>query len=627
MSRRFAIIASGLLLVCAMSGSARGGSLSDPTRPPMARTRVQEAGGLQLEGVLCHAGSFVAIANDRLVHAGDRVDGALIRSISAEGISYSRDARKRFAYAPEPWLEGCAGAASASQPASEPLIGVDVAGAPAGVFFEGLVENTPYNILVHPDVARRVTISLKNVTLQQVLDATRDLYGLDYRHTAAGYLILPAALQTRIFHISYLDLRRYGVSNTRISSGQVTQGDYNSQYGNSLASPTQPATTATVGNGNDKSTIDTTGTSVMTRDDSDFWGNLEANLHAMVGDGPGSKVIIDPQSGIIVVRALPEQLAEVNDYLRSTEATVTRQVLLEAKIVEVDLNHAYQAGIDWAKVLALGGSHYFIGQSSPQNGFGTSAALTPANVPVTVGPGNPISSFTTNSLGGAFTLAADFTNFDAFVQLLSTEGNTHVLSSPRVATLDNQKAIIKAGTDQFYVTGIQSNTVTGTATSTSNNVILTPFFSGVALDVTPQIGGHGDVLLHIHPVVSVVTNQTVTLEVQGTADVLPLAQSSVRESDSIVRARSGQVIVIGGLMQETVDKEQYKTPLLGDIPGVGRLFRSEQDTKSKIELVILLRALVVNGGDWPKLITESPEIKYGLPRTKDKSRGTKDKSP
>ena len=314
----------------------------------------------------------MAIANDRLVHAGDRVDGALIRSISAAGISYSRGARKRFAYAPEPWLEGCAGAASASQPASEPLIGVDVAGAPAGVFFEGLVENTPYNILVHPDVTGRVTISLKNVTLQQLLDATRDLYGLDYRHTAAGYLILPAALQTRIFHISYLDLRRYGVSNTRISSGQVTQGDYNSQYGNSLASPTQPATTATVGNGNDKTTIDTTGTSVMTRDDSDFWGNLEANLHAMVGDGPGSKVIIDPQSGIIVVRALPEQLAEVSDYLRSTEATVTRQVLLEAKIVEVDLNHAYQAGIDWAKVLALGGSHYFIGQSSPQNGFGTS---------------------------------------------------------------------------------------------------------------------------------------------------------------------------------------------------------------------------------------------------------------
>ena len=614
MSRRFTIIVLGLLLTCTAAGSARADSLSDPTRPPTPGARAPGS-GLQLEGVLCHAGVFVAIADNRLVHIGDRVDGALIRDISAAGIRYSRGTHELFAYAPEPRLEACAGAASAAQPAGEPLFGVDVAGAPASVFFEGLVENTPYNILVHPGITSRVTISLKNVTLPQVLDATRDLYGIDYRHTAAGYLILPAALQTRIFHISYLDLRRYGVSNTLISSGQVTQGNYNTQYGGAQTAQIQGPTTATVGSGDDKATIDTTGTSVMTRDDSDFWGNLEANLRAMIGNGPGRKVIIDPQSGIIVVRALPEQLAEVNDYLRSTEATVTRQVLLEAKIVEVDLDHAYQAGINWAQVMALGSSHYLIGQSSPQNGFGTANALIPpSNSPVTVGPGNPITSLTTNPLGGAFTLAADFTNFDAFIQLLSTEGNTHVLSSPRVATLDNQKAIIKAGVDQFYVTGVQSNIVgTATTPTISNNVSLTPFFSGVALDVTPQIGAHGDVLLHIHPIVSTVTTQTVTLEVQGSADVLPMAQSSVRESDSMVRAHSGQVIVIGGLMQDTVNKQQYKTPLLGDIPGVGRLFRSEQDTKSKVELVILLRAMVVNGSDWPKLIEESPGMKDKSP--------------
>jgi MSHA biogenesis protein MshL len=614
MSRRFAITALGLLLACAAAVSAHADSLTDPTRPPIPGARVP-GGGLQLEGVLCHGGALVAIADDRLVHVGDRVDGALIRDISPQGIRYSRGRHERFAYAPEPRLEGCAGAASAPQPAGEPLFAVDVAGAPANVFFEGLVENTPYNILVHPDVTSRVTLSLKNVTLPQVLDATRDLYGIDYRRTAAGYLILPAALQTRIFHISYLDLRRYGVSNTLVSSGQVTQGNYNTQYGGAQTGQSQGPTTATVGSGDDKATIDTTGTSVMTRDDSDFWGNLEANLHAMIGNGPGRKVIIDPQSGVIVVRALPEQLAEVSDYLSSTEATVTRQVLLEAKIIEVDLDHAYQAGINWAQVMALGSSHYLIGQSSPQNGFGTANALTPpANSPVTVGPGNPVTSLTTNSLGGAFTLAASFTNFDAFIQLLSTQGNTRVLSSPRVATLDNQKAIIKAGVDQFYVTGVQSNTVvTNGAPTVSNNVSLTPFFSGVALDVTPQIGAHGEVLLHIHPIVSVVTTQTLTIEVQGSPDVLPMAQSSVRESDSMVRARSGQVIVIGGLMQETLNKQQYKTPLLGDIPGVGRLFRSEQDTKSKVELVILLRAMVVSGGDWPKLIDESPGMKdFGM---------------
>jgi MSHA biogenesis protein MshL len=605
-SRKTTLIALTVLLACTVAGLGRTDNLRDPTRPPGVGSPLRNATGLRLQGVLCHGGTFVGIADDRLVHVGDRIEGASIRSISGAGMRYSRGRHDRFADAPEPQLDGCTGTAAASAPGGEQLFGVDVAGAPAGVFLQGLTEGTPYNILVRPDVVGRVTMSLKNVTLQQVLDAVREMYGFDYRRTGAGYLILPAALQTRIFHISYLDVQRYGVSNTRISSGQVTQGDYNSQYGNNTVAPTQTATTATVGNANDKTTIDTSGTSVLTRDDSDFWGNLEANLHAMVGTGPGHRVIVDPQSGIVVVRALPEQLQEVSEYLRSTEATVTRQVLLEAKIVEVDLDHAYQAGIDWAKVLQLGGSHYFIGQTSPPNGFGTAAALTPTNTPVIVGPGNPVNGIAIPALGGAFTLAADFTDFNAFIQLLSTEGNTHVLSSPRVSTLDNQKAIIKAGTDQFYVTGIQSNTVTGTATSQSNNVILTPFFSGVALDVTPQIGANGDVLLHIHPIVSQVTNQTVTLQVQGTADVLPLAQSAVRESDSIVRAHSGQVIVIGGLMQEKVDKQQYKTPLLGDIPGVGRLFRSEQDTKSKVELVILLRAMVVNGGDWPKLIDEQP---------------------
>jgi len=613
MSRRTAIITLAVLLAGSLSHLGRADTLSDPTQPPRAGSPVPDFHGVQLQGVLCHGGVFVAIADDRLVHAGDRVHDALIRSISAAGMVYSRGRHDRFASAPEPRLDGCTSAAAVSGSAGEPLFGVDVDGAPAEVFLQALGEGTPYNILVRPDVAGRITMSVKHVTLEQVLDGVREMYGFDYRRTGAGYLILPAALQTRIFHISYLDLQRYGVSNTRISSGQVTQGDYNSQYGNTTAVPTQSATTATVGTANDKTTIDTTGTSVITRDDSDFWGNLEANLHAMVGSGAGRRVIVDPQSGIVVVRALPEQLQEVGDYLRSTEATVTRQVLLEAKIVEVDLDHAYQAGIDWAKVLQLGGSHYFIGQTSPPNGFGTAAALTPTNSPVTVAPGNPINGITIPSLGGAFTLAADFSDFNAFIQLLSTEGNTHVLSSPRVSTLDNQKAIIKAGTDQFYVTGIQSNTVTGTATSQSNNVILTPFFSGVALDVTPQIGADGDVLLHIHPIVSQVTNQTVTLEVQGNADVLPLAQSQVRESDSIVRARSGQVIVIGGLMQETIDRQQYKTPLLGDIPGVGRLFRSEQDTKSKVELVILLRALVVNGGDWPKLVGEQPGVEGKSP--------------
>ena len=145
------------------------------------------------------------------------------------------------------------------------------------------------------------------------------------------------------------------------------------------------------------------------------------------------------------------------------------------------------------------------------------------------------------------------------------------------------------------------------ATTTSLDIQLTPFFSGVALDVTPQISDDGTVLMHIHPTVSEVSDQTKRIAFGGTTNDLPLAVSQIRESDSIVKAQSGQVIVIGGLMRETRKRDEYKLPLLGDIPGLGRLFKSERDQTSTTELVILLRPLVVDDGDWERLVQEPTE--------------------
>ena len=502
-------------------------------------------------------------------------------------------------------------AASAQDNDNAPRFDFHVEDAPARAFFEGLVVGSPVNMMVHPDVKGRVSLSLKQVTLVEALEAARDMYGYDFREMSHGYVISAPAPQTRVFQINYLDMQRLGVSRTRVSSGQVTQGS-------SQASGTQG------GSDDEKTqTSSTTGTAVLTRNDSDFWKGIETDIAALVtsepkvGDEKGrSNVVINRQSGVIMVRAYPDELRAVSDYLRKTQSTITRQVVLEAKVVEVELNAGFQAGINWTALVTKGNKTAAFGTSGPPGGFDNNP-FTQQGLPVVVAPGNPIVGQVVNSLGGAFTFAFDSTDFSAFIELLDAQGRTRVLSSPRVSTLHNQKAIIKAGSDEFFVTGVSSDTTTGTATTTSLDVELTPFFSGVALDVTPQISDDGTVLMHIHPTVSEVSDQTKRIAFGGTTNDLPLAVSQIRESDSVVRAHSGQVIVIGGLMREIRQRDDYKTPFLGDVPGIGNLFKSKRDLSTTVELVLLLRPVVVDDTNMDAMVLESTERAAALSKKGD----------
>jgi MSHA biogenesis protein MshL len=489
--------------------------------------------------------------------------------------------------------------------------------APARAFFEGLVDGSPYNMIFEPGVGGTISIRMKHVTITEVLDALSETYGYDYRRMSSGFVIVPPVLQTRLFQVNYLDMERRGTSRTSVESGQVGQGPNGSmqqagqQGGGSAQSGalSEPAGPVFAGRGSDRQADrlkEITGTSISTRTASDFWRDLESSLKALIGDDHGHNVVVNSQSGIIAVRAMPRELRDVARFLGTLQDVSTRQVVLEAKIVEVELGHGFQAGINWAAIGQNGGRTISGFQTGPQSGFTTGSLLNQPSRPITISPGQVVSSAAANTLGGAFALAVNAADFNAYIELLSTQGKTRVLSSPRVSTLNNQKAVIKAGSDEYFVTGVSSNTVVGTSSATNRDVSLAPFFSGVALDVTPQISESGEVILHIHPTISDVSEKVKQLTVAGVTDSLPLAFSQVRESDSVVKAKSGQLIVIGGLMRTSRSNTDYKVPGLGSLPVLGHLFRSEQRQEVHSELVILLRPVVVSSDDqWGDMTKES----------------------
>ncbi len=432
-------------------------------------------------------------------------------------------------------------------------------------FLLGLVDSTDYNLIVSPGLELTISLQLKNVTISEVLHAMTQIYPITVRQNKNMFFISSAETTTAIYNVDYLNIQRSGDSRTSIagqsvaggkSGGNRSSGGKNSSNGSKSENNIQPISSS----------------KVATKSETDFWKELTTGLNLIIKDEEKANIVVSPHAGLVVVRSLPQTQDLIKRYLAKTQKSLNRQVIIEAKIIEVRLNEGFQSGVDWSKIGNSSGDVYTLGQQGQ-------VLLQPT---------------TDTPLNGIFSLLYEGNSFTAAIELLKSQGDVQVLSSPRVSTVNNQKAIIKVGSDEFFVTDISTTTVTGTSTATTPDVTLTPFFSGISLDVTPQVNHRGDIVLHIHPIVSEVTDQPKTLSLGEDKFILPLAFTNVRESDSIVRTRNGRVIVIGGLMQNTVSEEITSTPLLGDIPFIGNLFKQTRQFQVKSELVILLKAHLVD---------------------------------
>ncbi|MBM4330277.1 MAG: hypothetical protein FJ117_03450 [Deltaproteobacteria bacterium] len=453
------------------------------------------------------------------------------------------------------------------------------------------------NIIIDPELSGKVTVDLKRLTLTEALEAVLFPLGWTYRLDEKFIKIQKAQMETRIFTLNYIATKRSGKREIFASHGGGLQTGV--PAGQQAAISVASARTGY--------------SDLVSIDEMDLWKEIQKGLETIIFggsdekekedraeggkiswtrvDGQGKKLIVHKSSGIIWVTDFPANLNKVASFLEAIEGSAQRQVTIQVKIMEVILTDEFKAGINWKVIQGLprsinlawgltdsagtmgfpGGSRGYI----TEGGTGVGAIATPG-------------SFRVNPLGGIFAIGAGGMDvaLSDIMQAIEEQGDVKILSSPTISTLNNQKAIIRVGNQEvFFTTGAVAtqSTVTQIIQPTTIDV-------GIILDVTPQISENGTIIMNIHPSITEKTGERVTPDGKTTFPLL-----SVRETDTTVKVRDGQTIIIAGLMQEKKEENYIGVPVLQSIPLLGSLFRYKTETKRNSELVIMITSTLQVG--------------------------------
>jgi MSHA biogenesis protein MshL len=422
-------------------------------------------------------------------------------------------------------------------------------------------------IITDKDVTGKVTVDFQEKSLKDILTAM--LRPTGYTAYLEGTIIYVSRPQlvTRSFNINYIKDKRSSSSSMSASMMDTSSSSVNYQGG--TGTPTTNSSTGQQGN-----------VTVTTKGETDFWSELVGGLEVIVfgdtangnerkrqggfskADRLGRKLVVNELSGLVFVTDFSDNMTYVRSYLEDVEKAAKRQVLIQAHIVEVALNDSFSFGIDW-------------------NYLRTRAGSDPTTIKLAQGL-MPLASQT-----GVFQFSLTNDKVSSLLDAMKEQGTLNTLSSPKISTLNNQRALIKLTTKEV---SWYTRTTTYPGPPLVNVIDNVPQIDevGIFLDVTPQINDKGTISMQIHPSVSEVIGQSTSLDGKNSKPVI-----DIREVDTMIDVKNGQTVVIAGLISDKINETRRSVPWLGDIPYIGALFRFTFQEKKKTELVMLLTPYIL----------------------------------
>lgn len=445
---------------------------------------------------------------------------------------------------------------------------------------------------------------LKNLTINEVLDLIIKENNLQY--TLQNNVLKISYLTTKTYQIDYIigERKGEGSTNIRLSSNTGTNaGSTSGQTSSTINSKTAS------GSGSSSES----GTNITSKDEVKFWNDLDSEIKNILSrpeDDYRQKqlstttdakdqniqnnedvhnVYINRAAGLVTVTATGKQLQRLDRYIDDLQKKMQTQVMIDVKMYSVVFSDGATTGIDWTQLYALqnidiGFNQYnthnietFTGSSSSSSG-GSSNIIAPINS-VTGAANSNMSIFQLGAKG----------HIGEVIKFLKTQGDVYAISNPKILTLNNQPALITSGTELFYKTINTSTLAGGTTGEQAKTEVVSSVFSGVLLDITPEISTDGSITLRINPSISDVASQ---LSTDNSTRSMP-PDLSRRQISSVVTVQDGSTIIMGGLINTKNDTSTNKVPLLGDIPGLGWMFKHEGMTKKTEEMVLVIEPHIV----------------------------------